>query len=547
MLPLSITNNRSKSPCVSVAAYVSVFGPPSATIGRPFASEQPTANIPTTPSPTAIRIVAIVPLSVFLARICWNAAIFATVLMRAPASRLLAACLCAVAGCASQPEVRESQWGRVEWDSLYEIQVALAAADGVAALELIAQVRSKEHELVPPERMWLAIYEGIAHDLLSQRAEAAKAFRRAAAIHPHAVAVDGQHAPIKTLKHLEKLKQGSRSAVQFRSHTFQLTAELALHYTVMQPRAMAMPHRMPTVIRMGHPTDSKRRHKDRLLDLWDHMGRPANTVLIETDVLERFAGLSVDAPPITATVPKLFAEFIRSLAAVDSLVDPDRIYLFGFSFDGVWALILGLSQPDLYAGVVALSAITFPTPIAGRPENGANLPLCILRGANDHIYPRRREQEEETGRKLVGSNPGSRFRILPNVSHTGVWSEARQCFDTVLPHTRERWPTRIVKTLFSPDEASAYWVRVERYAAARQVDWKSPYARLAATLTDRTISLETENAAAVRVDLEGSPLRRPDGVDFLLGSERISPGLPWPDGSWCAVVDVSKRQRERCR
>ena len=85
---------------------------------------------------------------------------------------------------------------------------------------------------------------------------------------------------------------------------------------------------------------------------------------------------------------------IQSVAAMleevcsDYTVDPDRVCLTGLSDGGTFTYQLGLGRPDLFAGIA---------PVAGdfhgmlddilRRKQGVNLPIHIVHGALDHIFP----------------------------------------------------------------------------------------------------------------------------------------------------------------
>ena len=69
-------------------------------------------------------------------------------------------------------------------------------------------------------------------------------------------------------------------------------------------------------------------------------------------------------------------------------IDRSRIFISGLSDGGTYTYLLGLSRPEIFAGIA---------PIAGdmhgmmdemlREEQGINLPIYIVHGAHDHIFP----------------------------------------------------------------------------------------------------------------------------------------------------------------
>jgi phospholipase/carboxylesterase len=89
------------------------------------------------------------------------------------------------------------------------------------------------------------------------------------------------------------------------------------------------------------------------------------------------------------------AEFIP--AAIGTYhADGSRVYLLGFSQGAIMSLALALTQPDLIAGVAAISGRTLPElfqdggPLGGKRAPGnalEGLPILILHGTEDHVLP----------------------------------------------------------------------------------------------------------------------------------------------------------------
>ena len=70
-------------------------------------------------------------------------------------------------------------------------------------------------------------------------------------------------------------------------------------------------------------------------------------------------------------------------------LDPNGIYLMGFSQGAILSLSLALTRPDLLAGVVAISGRTLPQSVpSGAPPPGMEgLPIFIAHGTEDAILP----------------------------------------------------------------------------------------------------------------------------------------------------------------
>jgi phospholipase/carboxylesterase len=80
--------------------------------------------------------------------------------------------------------------------------------------------------------------------------------------------------------------------------------------------------------------------------------------------------------------------FIR--AAVSRYdADPERVYLLGFSQGAIMSLSVALTEPELLAGVIALSGRIPPEvePEIVAPERTAGLPVFLAHGRQDSVIP----------------------------------------------------------------------------------------------------------------------------------------------------------------
>ena len=98
-------------------------------------------------------------------------------------------------------------------------------------------------------------------------------------------------------------------------------------------------------------------------------------------------------------------------------VDPSRVYLTGLSDGGTFTYLLGLSRPELFAGIA---------PVAGdlhgmtdgmlRRKQGIELPIYIVHGAHDHIFPVETIRSGHSLLQRLGYN--SRYEELPDWGHS---------------------------------------------------------------------------------------------------------------------------------
>jgi predicted peptidase len=121
-------------------------------------------------------------------------------------------------------------------------------------------------------------------------------------------------------------------------------------------------------------------------------------------------------------------KFSRLVRQYQSMLrfDETRVYLTGFSFAGSYAWMLAYDQPDRYAGVVAMSAVSYPRQIQERLKSGAAVVTVVVRGEQDRTLPEGLSPEKETGRIIESQNPHSRFILKQGEDHREVakhWAE----------------------------------------------------------------------------------------------------------------------------
>lgn len=92
-----------------------------------------------------------------------------------------------------------------------------------------------------------------------------------------------------------------------------------------------------------------------------------------------FAGK--DHPLVTATMRDLFRKF---------QVDADRVFLYGFQEGANFALDLGMSRPDLFAGLIAVGANPPPTIYREFYKNAQKLPIYMVTGELSGTFPNHR-------------------------------------------------------------------------------------------------------------------------------------------------------------
>jgi len=195
-----------------------------------------------------------------------------------------------------------------------------------------------------------------------------------------------------------------------------------------------------------------------------------------------------------AHIDPLLQRLIDAEVAING-VDPDRVYLMGYSAggDGVWQLAPRMA--DRFAAAAMM---------AGHPGDASLLPLrdlpfAILMGGADAAYDRNRLAVEKSAEldRLRAADPGGYVhisRIYPGLPH---WMDRRdaEAVPWMAGFARDPWPKRIVWVQDDVPHDRFYWLRIPDAAAAGAGD------RIDATVAGQTIALTGKVPAGTVVRL----------------------------------------------
>jgi len=183
-------------------------------------------------------------------------------------------------------------------------------------------------------------------------------------------------------------------------------------------------------------------------------------------------------PHIDAMLQRL----IDAEVAIDG-VDPNRVYILGYSAggDGVWQLAPRMA--DRYAAAATM---------AGHPGDASlaslrNLPFAIFMGGDDGAYDRNKHAVEKTAElaRLHAADAGgytSMSRIYPGLPH---WMDRKdaEALPWMAAYTRDPWPRRVVWVQDDVTSDRFYWLRLPTEHAAKAGD------RIDAVVDGQTIAL----------------------------------------------------------
>jgi hypothetical protein len=171
---------------------------------------------------------------------------------------------------------------------------------------------------------------------------------------------------------------------------------------------------LPAIIIIGHPSDRRASIK-RFIDQFNEP-----VLLIWCELLDDLRNDTLIDD--NAVWQRKKQDFLTSFKGYKDYFrfHEKRVYLTGFSFAGAYAWMLAYDRPDLYSGVVAMSAVSYPKQLQQNLESSKSVVTVVVRGWNDHAFPKRLEQERKTGHVIESRNPHSKFVLKQGESHGSV-------------------------------------------------------------------------------------------------------------------------------
>lgn len=162
---------------------------------------------------------------------------------------------------------------------------------------------------------------------------------------------------------------------------------------------------------------------------------------------------------------RMFEDFMKRIIA-DYAVDPDRVYLLGFSNGGIAAFHFSFAHPDRFAAVVSLMG--YPMHAGGKPgvetemsKNLMNTPVLIIHGDRDAVIP------IELNRAFADSLQRNRlpyhYKEVKGAGHSLTFSS---CYDDVMSFLRKKGTRlsapRLIHLVVDDLEFNRnFWIRVE--------------------------------------------------------------------------------------
>jgi len=221
----------------------------------------------------------------------------------------------------------------------------------------------------------------------------------------------------------------------------------------------------------------------------------------------------------TGYIYPLVDRLIRALNLFEE-VNPNRIYLIGYSHGGYGAFAIGPKMADRFAAVHASASA--PTDGQSAAENLMNTHFSFRIGENDTAYGRlKRCRAFHTAiEKLKKENPGFypvTFEYMPGKAHVdlGDWTRPVGMFK----ERRNPNPKTIRWKLTDNIIQNFFWLRIEAPKKGMEV---------LATISGNRIDLTTTNVEKIALHLPSDLLPKNKRVLVTANGKRVYSGIPKP-------------------
>lgn len=218
-----------------------------------------------------------------------------------------------------------------------------------------------------------------------------------------------------------------------------------------------------------------------------------------------------------AEIDRLFDRLIES-AIIAWGVNPDRVYLMGYSAGGDGVYQLAPRMADRFAAAAMMAG----HPNDADPSGLRNLPFAIFMGAEDSAYNRNAVARQWGDRlaALRDSDPGGYrhlVRIYPGLGH---WMDRKdaEAVPWMAGFDRNPWPDTVVWRTPGPSHARFYWVSVpEQDPAQRRT--------IRAQVHGQTIRIDTADPATIDLWLSDALLDLDQPVRVVMNDTQVFEGV----------------------
>ncbi|MDG1984977.1 MAG: transglutaminase domain-containing protein [Planctomycetota bacterium] len=211
--------------------------------------------------------------------------------------------------------------------------------------------------------------------------------------------------------------------------------------------------------------------------------------------------------------------FDRLIAAYVTLrgVDPDRVYLMGYSAGGDGVYQLAPRMADRFAAASMMAG----HPNETKPDGLRNLPFALFMGGKDGAYDRNKiaARWKEALASLRDADPGGydhEVTIFPEMGHW-MQREDRVALPWMAARTRRAWPDRVVWLQDDVAHDRLYWL------GAVEPD-RNPRARVVASVEDQTIDITSGSVTRLTLYLHDRLIDLDKAISVRWNGEEVFSG-----------------------
>ncbi|MHC4839255.1 MAG: dienelactone hydrolase family protein, partial [Planctomycetota bacterium] len=209
-------------------------------------------------------------------------------------------------------------------------------------------------------------------------------------------------------------------------------------------------------------------------------------------------------------------------------VDPNRVYLMGYSAGGDGVYQLAPRMADRFAAAAMMAG----HPNDARPDSLANLPFTLHMGAEDAAYDRNKvaaQWKEELAALEAAAGPGAYPHWVEIHEGKGHWMdrEDASAVPWMAKHVRQLRPERVVWLQDDVVHDRFYWLKVDEPKARSRV--------VVSREGNRFTIEQAEGLEALTLRLDESMVDFSEEVVVVLGEEELFRGMVAPS------LDVQRR------
>ncbi|GAB4385758.1 MAG: hypothetical protein Kow0022_12850 [Phycisphaerales bacterium] len=243
-------------------------------------------------------------------------------------------------------------------------------------------------------------------------------------------------------------------------------------------------------------------------------------------------------------IDPLFEQLIATYVATRG-VDPDKVYLLGYSAGGDGVYQLAPRMADHFAAAAMMAG----HPNDARPDGLRNLPFAIFMGGRDEAYSRNKVAADWGAQldALQADDPEGyphRLTIYPECGH---WmnGQDREALPWMARWRRNVWPKKVVWRQDDVTHTRFYWLEVSHNEAAAG-------RTIVAHAEGQTISIDTQDVALVTLHLRDELIDLDQPVTVLANGRTVYEGsvrrtrqaierslAGWPDPRAASTAQVT--------